>query len=98
MKLVHYDPSREELTGSQKDKAEKFISLDLVERVTDFDFFIKPIKGYNKTTYQVKVVKTVLGGVAFRCNCQFYHTTEKTCSHIMAVKMFMFEKLGGKRQ
>jgi len=47
-------------------------------------FTCKPIKGYNKTTY---IIREEVDG-SLRCTCQFNKTTNKMCSHILAVLLF----------
>jgi len=93
--LVHYDAKTETLTGSQRDKAIKFFDLDLIEQISPLEFRINPIKGYNKTAYSVTCKRNLIGVHSWKCNCQFHKTTEKTCSHILAVKIFLHPDLLG---
>ena len=83
--VQYYCPERKQLAKSQQSKALKFIKLNCVEKISS-GWIIKPIKGYNSTTYLVSEDLT--------CNCQGYQTKLKkgetpNCSHILAVRYFM---------
>jgi len=82
--IIYWSPEYKELKGEYPNicsKAKKFLQED---RVREFEgyFLVLPISGYNKTTYKVKINPD-------ECNCQFFNKTGKTCSHILAVKMYM---------
>ena len=76
--------------GAIKTKALKFLHLHLVEYNIDTkEFHVKPIPGYNKTTYTIKGEEGHLA-----CNCQFYRKVSllwehPICSHSLAVKLYL---------
>ena len=66
-------------------KAHRFLKEKCVKYNPDKKAFeVKPIKGYNKTTYTVKPTNDEIG---FKCNCQYHTKTKKVCSHILAVRL-----------
>jgi hypothetical protein len=79
-------------------KARKFVKLKLVEYVGDSSWVVKPIPGYNATTYTVTNKKGDDGLRFFSCDCQGFQSKlirfnngeldqEPYCSHTIAVKM-----------
>ena len=58
----------------QRDKAFRFI--DQLEFYGGNTWICKPIEGYNKTHYFVTPAS---------CTCQFHTSTNKPCSHMMAL-------------
>jgi len=72
-------------------KARKFLKLKLVDYdIETKEYLVKPIKGYNKTTYHLKHISSLpkyngKGLGEFECSCQFNQTVHKMCSHILAL-------------
>ena len=91
--ICYYSASARELKGSQHTKALKFLQLGCIEFVPERNCFIcKSIPGYNKTTYELGVVKE-LGEIRIECNCQYYQTQKKKgrvkmCSHLLALEIW----------
>tara|TARA_R100001530_G_scaffold14077_1_gene12827 strand:+ start:121 stop:420 length:300 start_codon:yes stop_codon:yes gene_type:complete len=81
--LPRWDVLLKELkNGNQLSKARKLNKLKLISECGDPNiFYISPIPGYNKTTYQVHIHPE-------QCNCQYYVRTKKPCSHILAVHLY----------
>lgn len=93
--VCYWEPESKQLVQYKKDgskeaatllkKAEIILENDCVEpRGTAFA--IKPIKGYNKTTYLIEENE---------CNCQGFQTKLKNgekpnCSHLIALKQWRF--------
>lgn len=105
--VVYWSTSLRKLEGIKegnaiKTKALKLIQLNLVSYDSDSKTFkVNPIKGYNKTTYEVNN----RGDGHFECSCQFYNQVSKNwehpiCSHIQAVKLWLEIKRwnGGKNE
>lgn len=66
-------------------KAKKFLENDCIEYCKEEKLYLcKPIRGYNKTIHKMKPIK---GG--FECSCQEYQTYQRTCSHILALYLFL---------
>lgn len=80
---------KRELAGSQRFKAVKFLEFDCVESINKEQtvFLVKPITGYNSTTYRV-----VVSPFDQDCSCQWYNKQKLQCSHILAVKLWKFMK------
>lgn len=72
-------------------KAKKFLEQNCIELKSYSKWICKPLKDYNKTTYEID-----LKGHDFSCNCQGYNkklndgVEDPICSHILAVKQFIF--------
>ena len=81
-----YNPVVGSLTRSQKHKVKEILARDCIERAGRFSFIIKPIEGYNKTTYRVY---KDFAWSKWKCNCQFYTQTGRECAHIAAVREFI---------
>jgi len=72
-------------------KAKRFLREGCIEYSKEKKCYLcLPIKGYNKTTYEIKSLKDR----QFECNCQFYQRVVKKqnipgliCSHICALKL-----------
>ena len=81
--------------NARRTKARIFIKKELIEYDKEKKCYIcKPIKGYNKTTYNLIWDKTKPkyngeGYGDFECSCQFNQTTKKICSHILALYMML---------
>lgn len=87
-KVCYYDAFRRTLEGTIISKAKRFNREKCVVKITSGHYIVKPIIGYNKTTYKV------LQGFddVFSCSCQRYVTKQLTCSHIVAVSLYMKQK------
>ncbi|TSA28606.1 hypothetical protein D4R71_00445 [bacterium] len=72
-------------------KAQKLLRLGKIYKVTEGEYAVQPVLGYNKTTY---AVKEIMGKLT--CTCQKHHH----CSHILAVFLFreQTESITGDRQ
>lgn len=79
--LPFYDSILQQLKGSIKSKARKFVREKRVYRLDAFTWQVYHIPGYNKTNYFVKMDENGL----LRCNCQYHVKTQNVCSHIAAV-------------
>ena len=82
--LPYYDHTHEELKGSQVSKARRLIREKKIVEVSPTSYKVLPIEGYNMRSYDVEIDEENES-----CNCQYNTTKHLTCSHIMAVKMFM---------
>lgn len=80
LEAMKYTPGEEKTIYRQKYKAKKLIKENCIIKASDVQWIIKPIKEYNKTTYKVEYLN------GFTCNCQYFATTGKECSHIKAVR------------
>lgn len=69
-------------------KARGWLRNDLV-KYTDEGWVVLPKDGYNKTTHWVDP------GVP-SCSCQRYQRMGEVCTHILAVKLAIEQKRGGK--
>jgi len=103
-KIIHWSKELKKLEGVKegsaiKTKALKFLQHKCVGYDGDKkEFYVKPIPGYNKTTYNIKSEKGHLA-----CNCQFYRKVSHKwdhpiCSHTMAVKMWLEIKRWNKHE
>ena len=72
------------LIGSQKGKAKKIISMDLLKEISLGVFECLPLPG-NKQTHTLQKVSN-----KWTCTCQRNKRTGKVCSHIDALKMKIF--------
>lgn len=66
-------------------KAHKLLTLEKVYKVTEGEYRVMPIPGYNTTTY---TVKEIMGKLV--CTCQKHHH----CSHALAVFLFIEQTEG----
>lgn len=83
--ICYWDLLKQELKGSQINKAKKFNKLKLIESLGNSIFKVKPIEGYNKNTYTVRK-----NGVnSWKCNCQWNVKYKLPCSHILAVAFYL---------
>lgn len=81
-------------TKAQQKKAASFVErgcihvhkspLHMLDKEYPKYYTCTPIEGYNVTTYTIR--KDVNG--SFFYTCQFNKTTDKICSHILAVLLF----------
>jgi|2_EtaG_2_1085320.scaffolds.fasta_scaffold13709_7 hypothetical protein len=77
------------LQGSQLIKAKRFIKLSLVKPLTNNTWFMGALPG-NSTNY---IVVRNREGSSWGCQCQFNKKTGNTCSHILAVQLYINNKL-----
>lgn len=86
--LPRYDVYKQELSGSVSSKARKFCKENCVELISTSGFIrnynVKPIPGYNKTTYHVTITPT-----ENKCDCQAFVKENKICSHILSVQLYI---------
>lgn len=80
LEIMKYSPEEELTIYRQETKARKLIKENCIIKASKTQWIIKPIKEYNKTTYKVEYLN------GFTCNCQYFATTGKECSHIKAVR------------
>lgn len=66
-------------------KAKKFLENNCIEKISASKWEIKPIKNYNKTTYFVEDTNK-----GYTCTCQGFSRNSGFCSHILAVKQWIF--------
>lgn len=83
--LCFWDSIAQQLHGSQRSKALKFNRLGLVQAMGDGEFQVKPIPGYNSTTYLIEY----LDAGSWRCQCQHQNVNHTDCSHILAVLLYL---------
>lgn len=94
--VIYWSASLRQLEGIKEGSAIKTKALNFIRKgLVGYDneskvFYVKPIQGYNKTTYQINN----RGDGHFECSCQFYNKVSKdwehpTCSHIQAVKVWL---------
>ena len=83
MEVCRYDACLKQLNGSRISKARKFNRLKRIEPLGRGMFLVKPILGYNHTTYEVNTA-------AQTCNCQANERSQIICSHLMAC--WLYEK------
>ena len=97
--VMYYDPKLGKLSTSVLSKARKFNRLGLVEEITEMSdimkkqriYVVKRIEGYNNTDYEI-IYNRVFR--SYSCNCQSNRINGRECSHIQAVKLFVYN--GGK--
>lgn len=84
--ICYWYEKEKELLGSKKGKAKKFFQLGCVlETEEENKFIVKHIEGYNKTNHQVDPTTNT-------CSCQSNQRYGNICSHIMAVRLYKFQK------
>lgn len=76
--LVYWDENEKKLIGSVSNKIKKYFNLNLIEKINDDNFIIKPIPNYNITTHKI---------VNGECDCQGFHKYGN-CSHLKAVAIY----------
>lgn len=86
--VQYYDVDLRQLLKSQKSKMKRFIRENCIEYIGRNIWIVKPIKGYNKTTYTI----TFDEFKGWDCNCQFKSLEGIECSHIGAVKLWLLRK------
>ena len=79
--VIYWSPEYKACIGSVRSKALRFLRDKLIEEVGN-QFYVRPIAGYNNTTYLVN---------EFGCNCQGFKKNGN-CSHTLAVEMYKFIK------
>jgi len=90
----YWDHIKKELNNpSIYNKAKnKFVKNNCIEYFDKNTWIVRPIKGYNSTTYVVDKIKDDFGQYSFKCSCQGFNKWSKpgtpTCSHIIAVKLY----------
>jgi len=88
--VMYWEPDSQKLVRQKQDgskeaatllhKAQIFIEKECIDQ-TDAGWICKPLSGYNKTTYKINS--------DFKCNCQGFNKNNY-CSHVLAVKQFIF--------
>ena len=74
-------------------KAEKLLQYNCIEKIGNI-WKIKPIKGYNSTTYDIH--RGLNSSMDLICNCQGW-SKNGNCSHCLGVRMFEYmEEHNGK--
>lgn len=80
-------------TFSLRSKAKRFLMEECIEYDKEKKCYLcKPIKGYNKTTYEMYPKAG-----QFNCSCQFHNNVVMrrldipglVCSHVLALKLFL---------
>ena len=82
--LLKLKGSGDRTSGSLLTKAKKFLLNDCVKPADPNEWDILPIENYNKTIHKVS-----LGVGGFFCTCQGFKNNN-FCSHVLAVKQFVF--------
>jgi len=90
--LVYLKKNGDKTAASLLTKAKDFLIHKCIESISENLFRVKPIKGYNKTTYRI-----TRGDGWWDCNCQGFNKEKKEtgqgfCSHCLAVKQHLFIK------
>lgn len=80
-KVQFYSEHAKALEYSQRHKVEEFLENDCIQYAGDGIYVCKPIKGYNKTVYQL--TKNESG--EFTCTCQYNALYGRFCSHLGAL-------------
>lgn len=86
--ICRWDAATGELKGSQLSKARKFNHDHCIDFQGNGTFLVRPIQGYNHTTYTVLFTPD-----GCQCDCQYSKRYGNTCSHIMAVGLFIQNSL-----
>ncbi|RLJ08637.1 MAG: hypothetical protein DRP12_00285 [Candidatus Aenigmatarchaeota archaeon] len=81
--IIRYEVGKG-MVGSVRNKVRAFIENGCVVQVGPKSWIVRPIPGYNKTTYEV-----TSDGSFFRCSCQYNRTKGLVCSHILAVTEYI---------
>jgi hypothetical protein len=81
--IIRYNATEQKLTGSQLDKALKFVRSNLVKQIGELKYMVLPIKDYNSTAYMTYFRD------GWHCNCQHHNRTGKICSHIIATYIYI---------
>jgi hypothetical protein len=81
--LPRWDVESKTLTGGKKSKIRRLLKDGLIKMVNKHHFQALPIKGYNKTTYDIKKENGAWG-----CNCQGY-AVYGDCNHRKAVFLWI---------
>ena len=80
--LPRWDVELGTMKGTVLAKARKLNKFKCIVHLGVGIYDIKPIPGYNKTTYRVNLMPE-------SCNCQYNKKGKgKTCAHIMAVHLY----------
>ena len=84
------------LTQSQKHKIKEILKNQCLKKQDDNHCLCLPIPGYNKNVYRIW---RDFPWESWKCNCQYYVTTQRPCSHISALQEYLKEwgKDGQKR-
>lgn len=93
--VMYWEPKSRELLELKKDgsktaatiltKSKKFLELNCIKQNCAREYICEPIKGYNKTTYNISISPDG----EYSCDCQGFENS-KFCSHCLAVKQFIF--------
>lgn len=85
--MPYWDASVKELKGSRISKARRFNREGSVipRGLTRSRWVVNPVKGYNKTAYEVNVTNED----EWICSCQYNRRNGRTCSHILACQLFI---------
>lgn len=84
--VIYWYEKTGELLGDMKSKAQKFLEMGCVLETEDPELFVvNHIEGYNKTNHQVNIKWG-------RCSCQASRRNDIICSHIQAVKIYLFQR------
>lgn len=75
------------LVGSMKKKVVDFLEGNCVKEISDTEYQFKPLKGYNKTFYNIHFSENLQS-----CTCQASRRSGIKCSHIQTVEAYRFMK------
>lgn len=84
--VVYWAEESGMLLGDMKSKAQKFLEMGCILETEDTALFVvNHIEGYNKTNHQVNIKHE-------KCSCQASRRNNIICSHIQAVKLYIFQR------
>lgn len=92
--LMELKKNGEKSPATMLSKAKKFLEHNCVEKVGNNEWIVKPIKGYNKTTYKIILSPNTN---TWSCNCQGFKNLD-FCSHILAIKQHEFIETYNERE
>jgi len=87
--IIFYDAYLELFKGTRIEKARKLNRLKLIEEISKYEWRIKPIPGYNETSYKVIWDPARQRYYCDGKNCVTNNRKGQVCAHIIAVNLFL---------
>lgn len=87
--IIFYDAYLEMFGGTRIDKARKLNRLKLIEEISRHEWRIKPIQGYNETSYKVIWDSEKQRYYCDGRNCMKNNRKGQVCAHIISVNLFL---------
>ena len=87
--IIYFDNYLVLFGGSRIEKARKINRLRLIEETSKYEWVIKPIPGYNETTYKVIWDSSKKRYYCDGRNCVRNNRKGQVCAHIIAVNLFL---------